>query len=131
TRGDRIPWDSYDRIELIHAGSDLQSDVRQDSKEDIPTFTLGVDDSNAVRLPAAWPSAGQPDAGFRPIDRGTFIPETNSQDGYFGALNGVIAHESGHLFFGFEDLYDIETGRPIVGLWRLMDSVNLAGSSIL
>lgn len=130
-RGDRIPWDSYDRIILIHAGSDLQSDVRQDSKLDIPTFTLGVEDSSAVRPPAAWPSAGQPPAGFRPIDRCTFIPETINQDGYFGTLNGVFAHESGHLDFGFEDLYDIETGRPIVGLWSLMDSGNLAGSRIL
>ena len=29
--GDRIPWDKYDRFVLIHAGSDLQTDVLQDS----------------------------------------------------------------------------------------------------
>jgi M6 family metalloprotease-like protein len=120
-RGDRIPWDQIDRIVIIHAGGDLQSDVRQDSKEDIPSFTIGVGDTDRVIFP---------DSTTRPIDRATLVPETTNQDGYFGALNGVIAHECGHLFFGFADLYDIETGRPIVGYWSLMDSGNLVGSRV-
>jgi M6 family metalloprotease-like protein len=121
-RGDRIPWDSYDRFDLIHAGGDLQSDVRQDSPEDIPSFTIGVADSEAVIFP---------DSTNRPISRATVIPESNSQDGYYGAINGVIAHENGHNFFGFADLYDIETGFPVVGYWSLMDSGNLLGSRVM
>src|SRR5262249_16119566 len=46
--GERIPWDKIDRTVVIHAGSDLQSDVNQDSPEDIPSFTLGVADSEAM-----------------------------------------------------------------------------------
>ena len=59
------------------------------------------------------------------------MPETITQDGFFGAINGVLAHECGHLMFGFVDLYDVETGLPRVGLWSLMDSGNLAGSIVV
>jgi M6 family metalloprotease-like protein len=118
---DRIPWDKYDRFIIIHAGSDLQSDIHNDSKEDIPSFTMFVDDTDRVIFP---------DSTTRPIDRCTFVPETINQDQAFGALNGVIAHESGHNFFGFGDVYDIETALPVVGLWSLMDSGNLVGARI-
>jgi M6 family metalloprotease-like protein len=119
--GDRIPWDSYDRFMIIHAGSDLQSDLRGDSPRDIPSLTLGVDDTDRVVFP---------DSLNRPLDRCAFIPETENQDGFLAALNGVIAHESGHNFFGFADLYNFETGLPVVGLWSLMDAGNLAGKTI-
>ncbi len=119
--GDRIPWDQYDRFVIIHAGSDLQSDVRQDSPEDIPSFTIGVLDTDSVIFP---------DSTTRPIQHCTFVPETINQDGFFGAINGVLAHENGHNFFGFEDLYDVESGRPVVGYWSLMDSGNLVGSIV-
>jgi M6 family metalloprotease-like protein len=123
-RGDRIPWNSYDRFILIHAGSDLQSDVRQDTPEDIPSFTLFVTDSDAVVFPDSINRA-------RPIDRAAFIPELNSQDGYYGTINGVLAHECGHNFFGFADLYNIDTGLPVVGFWSLMDSGNQVGSIVV
>ncbi len=116
--GDRIPWDRYDRIVIIHAGSDLQSDVQQDSKEDIPSFTIGVSDTDVVIFP---------DSTTRAIDRASFVPETITQDlprSFYGTINGVLAHECGHLFFGFFDVYDIEQGFSVVGQWSLMDSGN-------
>jgi M6 family metalloprotease-like protein len=116
--GDRIPWDDYDAFMIIHAGSDLQSDLRQDSPEDIPTFTIGVAPEDYVVLPGMQ----------YVVDRAIICPETASQDGFYGALNGVIAHEMGHLLFGFADLYDVFTGRPVVGFWSLMDSGNLVGA---
>ena len=121
--GDTIPWHSIDRIVIIHAGSDLQSDLRGDSKLDIPSFTLGVSDSDAVIFPDGS-NTGVPIASC------TFVPETQNQDGFYGALNGVLAHECGHLIFGFADLYDFNTGLPVVGLFSLMDSGNLAGSIV-
>src|SRR5262245_32169528 len=120
-KNDRIPWDKYDRFMVIHAGSDLQNDIHADSKEDIPSFTMFVDDTDRVIFP---------DSTTRPIDRTTFVPETINQDGAYGGLNGVIAHENGHNFFGFGDVYDIETALPIVGEWSLMDSGNLVGAFI-
>ena len=116
--GDTIPWASYDRVLIIHAGSDFQSDLRQDSPLDIPSFTIGVTDTDVVHIRADS------------VERATFVPETASQDGFYGALNGVIAHECGHLFFGLADVYDISSGFPVVGLWSLMDSGNLAGSQV-
>jgi M6 family metalloprotease-like protein len=117
--GDSIPWRKYDRIILIHAGSDLQSDLRQDSKEDIPTFTITVDDTDRVAL-----------SDGTVVGRGAIIPETINQDGYYGTINGVLAHECGHLFFRLDDLYNIESGLPVVGYWSLMDSGNLVGAVI-
>ncbi len=119
--GNRIPWDHYDRYCLVHAGSDLQSDIKQDSKEDIPSFTLFISDTDRVIFP---------DSTTRPIDRASFIPETINQDGYYGAINGVMAHENGHNMFGFLDVYNVETGYPVVGYWSLMDSGNLVGSRL-
>jgi M6 family metalloprotease-like protein len=137
-RGDPIPWDSYDRFVLVHAGSDLQDDVRQDSKEDIPTFTIGVGDTDRVFFKSgALDTTGQdcdpldPDTPCYSIDRALVVPETTNQDGYYGTINGVLAHESGHLLFGLDDLYSIATGYPVVGEWSLMDSGNLVGSRVL
>jgi len=122
-RGDSIPWELYDRVMIVHAGSDLQSDLRGDSRHDIPSFTLTVVDSSVMWFPDS-------SRARRAVDRALFVPETQNQDGYFGALNGVIAHETGHLIFGYADLYDINTGFPVVGLWSLMDSGNLAGAIV-
>jgi M6 family metalloprotease-like protein len=124
-RNDRIPWHTYDRIVLIHAGSDLQSDLRQDSAEDIPSFTIGVVDTDLV----VFRDVAAPGDSVV-IDRAAIVPETANQDGYYGAINGVLAHECGHLFFNFADLYDVNTGRPVVGFWSLMDSGNLVGSIV-
>ncbi|MCE9628238.1 MAG: hypothetical protein K8R56_10035 [Candidatus Eisenbacteria bacterium] len=121
-KSNRIPWDKYDRFMIIHAGSDLQSDLRGDSKEDIPSFTMFVDDTDRVIFP---------DSTTRPIDRVAFIPETINQDDAYGAINGVVAHENGHNFFGFGDVYDIQTALPTVGYWSLMDSGNLVGARLL
>ena len=125
-RGDRIPWEKYDRFTVIHAGGDLQSDVRQDSKEDIPSFTVFLADTDCVVFAdsAQWNLD-------RPIDRASFVPETVNQDGYYGALNGVITHENGHNLFGFLDVYNIDSGYPVCGYWSLMDSGNLVGSRLM
>ena len=75
--GDRVPWDSYDRFMVIHAGSDFQSDLRQDSPLDIPSFTVGLGDTDVVIFP---------DSTTRPIDRASFVPETANQDGFQFAI---------------------------------------------
>jgi len=129
-RRDTIPWRDYDRFFLIHAGSDLQSDVRQDSKEDVPSFTIGVGDTDRVvfRDTTIVDGVVIPDSVV--IDRATIVPELAAQDGYYGASNGVIAHEAGHNLLGLADLYNVDTGYPVVGYWSLMDSGNLLGSRV-
>ncbi len=115
-----IPWGQYDRVVFQHAGSDLQSDTRQDSPRDIPTFTIGLPDSLAIPLADSTVY----------LQAGMILPETTNQDGFFAALNAVFAHECGHLIFGWRDVYDIFTGLPTVGLWSLMDTGNLTGTIV-
>jgi M6 family metalloprotease-like protein len=121
TSGENIPWHNFDRICLVHAGSDLQSDVNADSPEDIPTFTLGVADTDAV---VVGPARADTIFGC------TIGPETIRQDGYEGTINAVYTHEFGHLVFGYRDVYDVVSGLPTVGYWSLMDTGNLLGNSI-
>jgi M6 family metalloprotease-like protein len=118
---ENIPWSNYDRVIIIHAGSDLQSDVFQDSPLDIPTFTIGVADTDLVVLG----NPADPDTIFGAV----INPETIRQDGYEGVVNAVYAHESGHLIYGFRDVYDVVTGLPTVGYWSLMDVGNLLGNA--
>ena len=61
--GDSIPWGDYDRFMIIHAGSDFQSDLRQDSPLDIPSFTIGVSDTDVVHFRADS------------VDRASIVPE--------------------------------------------------------
>ena len=118
-RGDPIPWRDYDRFILIHAGSDLQSDVRQDSKEDIPSFTLGVADADRVVFPDSTLRLGadssDPLARYCPSTGPRSCPRSSAQDGYYGAINGVIAHEAGHNLL--RPLRTSTTSRPATRWW--------------
>ncbi len=116
-----IPWGTFDRIAILHAGSDLQSDVNADSPEDIPTFTIGVADTDAVAL-----GPSKADTVFSAV----LAPESIRQDGYEGTINAVLAHEFGHLVFGWRDVYDVQSGLPTVGYWSLMDVGNLVGNAV-
>jgi M6 family metalloprotease-like protein len=102
-----IDFSAYGAFVVVHAGADYQSDINRDTGRDIPTFTLSLGESLTV-------STGK-------VGRVLVLPETVSQDGGLGALNGVFAHEFGHVL-GLPDLYNIFTGVPQVGYWSLMDS---------
>ena len=121
TQDTSIPWSQFDRIAIFHAGSDLQSDTKLDSPNDIPTFTIGLDSTLAI--PVA-------DSSFY-VFGAAILPETANQDGNFAALNAVIAHEHGHNIFGWRDVYDVFSGFPVCGYWSLMDTGNLVGTTVI
>lgn len=102
-------------IIFTHAGSDWQSDVNQDSPNDIPTFFVTLGDSVPLLSGGA-------------LRECSIIPETTSQDGYRGSIAAALYHEFGHAL-GLPDVYDATTGLTATGVWDLMDSgTNLAAN---
>lgn len=108
TTDPEIDFSCYQHFLLFHAGPDFQGDVNRDTPWDIPSFNLFVTDPFVVQDSVA-------------INLVMVVPETVAQDGFMGALNGVITHEFGHQL-GFIDLYDVRNGLPVVGAYSLMDS---------
>ncbi len=99
----------YRGIVIFHAGTDLQGDINGDTPWDIPSLNLYVQDPFVVQDSTVG------------INYVQIVPETANQDGFWGALNGVVTHEFGHQI-GFDDLYDVTTGISMVGAFSLMDS---------
>jgi M6 family metalloprotease-like protein len=105
-----IDFSSYDAYIVFHAGPDFQSDIAGDTPRDIPSYTIPLfEDSVAVN------------DGSHYVHLGMVLPETTTQDNFLGALNGVFAHEFGHIL-GLPDLYDIDNFYPVVGDYSLMDN---------
>ncbi len=100
---------------FVHSGADWQSDINQDSPNDIPTFFISLGEAQA--LASLDGETGQPGA----LSECSIIPETTSQDGWLGSIAGALYHEFGHAL-GLPDIYDTTTGLPTVGYWDLMDS---------
>ncbi len=100
--------DPFTYVIFVHAGADWQSDIYNDSPNDVPTFfvTLGV---------------GESLLGGGILSECSVIPETTTQDGYLGSIAAALYHEFGHAL-GLVDIYDTYTGLPRAGIWTLMDS---------
>ena len=106
-----IDFGAYGHYLIIHAGSDWQHDIYGDTPGDLPSFFIQVGDGKEV-----WVNEGTVI-----IDHACNVPSTISQDGRYGVINAVIAHEFGHSL-GFVDLYNVNNFYPAVGYWDIMDS---------
>ncbi|MFH0777008.1 MAG: T9SS type A sorting domain-containing protein [Candidatus Eisenbacteria bacterium] len=112
-----IDFSQYDIVIIFHAGADLQGDINGDSPYDIPSFSASLGEPIPVDNSSSYVYAAM------------VIPETVSQDGLTGAINGVITHEMGHML-GLTDLYNTEDFLPAIGYWSLMDTGNYLGGFV-
>jgi M6 family metalloprotease-like protein len=117
TGGDPIEWTAWDAFVVFHAGADWQGDMAgaRDTPADIPTAYLALGEPVAVG--GTW------------VRDATILPETVSQDGWTGAINGIFAHEFGHQL-GLLDLYDVEGNDTAVGYFALMDLGDVVGGIV-
>lgn len=106
-----IDFAEYGHYMIIHAGSDWQHDIYGDTPSDLPSFFIQVGEGKEV-----WVNDGTVK-----ISNACNVPETISQDGRYGVINAVMAHEFGHSL-GFVDLYNVNNFYPAVGYWDIMDS---------
>ena len=114
--------DDLTYIIFAHAGSDWQSDINQDSPNDVPTFfvTLGE--------PQPLASIDGETGATGLLSECSVIPETTTQDGFKGSIAAALYHEFGHAL-GLPDVYDAVSGYTACGVWDLMDSgTNLAAN---
>jgi M6 family metalloprotease-like protein len=114
---DLSDYDDDDPLTYIifaHAGSDWQSDIEQDTPNDIPTFFVTLGEPQTI-------TGGE-------LSECSVIPETTNQDGAKGSIAAALYHEFGHAL-GLPDVYDATTGLTSCGVWDLMDSgTNLAAT---
>lgn len=116
TQEPAIDFSRYDALILFHAGADRQNDLGDlvaYTPNDLFTGFIVLDTSLSPRV----------DNDSVRITGGIIAPESPSQDNRVVALNGVLAHEFGHVL-GLPDLYNTTSRPPItqLGDFSLMDN---------
>jgi M6 family metalloprotease-like protein len=119
-----IDFTLYDSILIVHAGCGEESDILNDSSNDIwslfysdnsiaPNANPDTDCSNCLEVTGV--------NGTKRITEAIIMPQSDSQDNYTIDPLGVYVHEFGH-WLGLPDLYCTELFCPTdgVGKWSLM-----------
>jgi M6 family metalloprotease-like protein len=126
-----VNFADYDQVMLFHAGPGQESDVLNDSAEQIWSVFFRMEDL-AYYLPYEGVANGIP-TDDRTAEGDTvfvadmpIVPELETQDGFVFSPVGVVCHELGHAF-GLPDLYDtvapenqVFAESQGIGSWDLM-----------
>jgi len=126
-----VDFEEYDQVVLFHAGPGQESDVLNNSVEQIWSVFFRMEDF-AFYLPGEGAERGIPTDDRNAEGDTIFVadmamyPELESQDGFIFSPVGVICHELGHAL-GLPDLYDtvapenkVFAESQGIGSWDLM-----------
>jgi M6 family metalloprotease-like protein len=109
-----IVFSDYDGYVIFHAGSDRQHDFSPVTPTPNDLFTGFLRLLNPDLFVVV-------DGGADTVQDAVVLPETAIQDNRGTSLNGITAHEFGHLL-GLVDMYSTRTGTTQVGDFSLMDN---------
>ena len=123
-----VDFRPYQSIVLFHAGQGQETDVRDDSRDQVWSAFVTPDDFEAI-LPDTTGAVGIKTndliggSTYYYVKEAVVLPEATSQDGYAFGMLGVTAHEYGHQL-GLPDLYDSDGDQggynQGLGAWDIM-----------
>jgi M6 family metalloprotease-like protein len=123
-----VDFRPYQSIVIFHAGAGQETDVKDDSRDQIWSAFATQDDFRTV-LPDTTGAVGiKTDdliggTTYYYVKEAVVLPERTSQDGYTFGMLGVTAHEFGHQL-GLPDLYDtdgdVDGYNQGLGSWDIM-----------
>ncbi|HEX7880056.1 MAG TPA: M6 family metalloprotease domain-containing protein [Candidatus Eisenbacteria bacterium] len=126
-----VNFNDYDQVVLFHAGPGQESDVLNDSLEQIWSVFFRMEDL-VYYLPYSGVTGGIPTDDRSAEGDTVFVadmpmfPELETQDGFVFSPVGVVCHELGHAL-GLPDLYDtvapenqVFAESQGIGSWDLM-----------
>ena len=102
-------FSQYDGVGILHAGVGEETDVYNDSPNDI--WSVYIYGGTIVTADGVN------------IDNALIVPETENQDSVTASPLGTTCHEFGHML-GLPDLYNTSSGGKVIGRWGLMDAGN-------
>ncbi len=119
-----VVFSDYDAVIIFHAGVGseyaLEEEALDPTPHDIPSVFLNlIDLKNTIGGGAADYEGISVDGGTGYVTNAVLVPETESKRDYEIGLNGIVAHQFGHVL-GLPSLFNTENGRPAIGKWGLM-----------
>jgi len=134
-RGTKLIWDAvrgadpgvhygdYDGLVIIHSGAGQESDIANDSEDQIwsaffqqELLSFVMSDSLDRPVPGIPTADTTAEGDTVWVEAAALVPETERQDGWPFGLMGVVTHELGHVMAGWPDLYDTTPDTPSQGL---------------
>ncbi|MCP4724976.1 MAG: hypothetical protein GY863_08075, partial [bacterium] len=119
-----VNFSEYDAVIIFHAGVGsefaLEETALDPTPNDIPSVFLNLEDlRNTIGNGDTGYQGISVDGGAGFVSNAVLVPETESKRDFEIGLNGIVAHQFGHVL-GLPSLFNTENGKPAIGKFGLM-----------